>query len=437
MGRYLARRLLQMIPTVLGVLLITFVLFNVVGGSPASMVLGEHVSPATLEDFDEQRGFNKPLLFGRWTSTRAWPDGALPGPAVWEPGDHVLPLKFALRPNMGYRLVLEARAAGGDFPNIGKTTVQFFQCLEKTGEFFPMSGKKDAEFSNVWKKTEIFFQSLENTSATDLRLAVQGAPLEVRSVQLRRRMESPWDSQFFYFLRKLARLDFGTSSSLNQPVTRLLAEGIGPTLALTIPIFTLELALAVSLALICAFFRDRWPDRLAVVVAVGLMSVNYLVWIVAGQYMLAHRLGWFPVWGFESWRYLLLPVVIGVVSGLGSSLRFYRTVMLDEMGKGYVRTAFAKGVPRRGVLFRHVLRNALIPVITNVALTIPYLYTGSLLLESFFGIPGLGYLGVNAVNSADVDVVRAIVLVGSVLYVLVNLLTDVAYALVDPRVRLE
>ncbi|MBU1693982.1 MAG: ABC transporter permease, partial [Verrucomicrobia bacterium] len=228
-----------------------------------------------------------------------------------------------------------------------------------------------------------------------------------------------------------------TSSSLNQPVTRLLAEGIGPTLALTIPIFTLELMLAVSLALLCAFFRDRWVDRWAVVVAVALMSVNYLVWIIAGQYVLGHRLGWFPVWGFDSWRYLLLPVGIGVFSGLGSSLRFYRTIMLDEMGKGYVRTAFAKGVSRRGVLFRHVLRNALIPVVTNVAITLPYLYTGSLLLESFFGIPGLGYLGVNAVNSADVDVVRAIVLIGSILYVAVNLLTDVAYALADPRVRLE
>ncbi|MBP7830864.1 MAG: ABC transporter permease [Kiritimatiellae bacterium] len=436
MGRYLARRLLQMIPTVLGVLLITFVLFNVVGGSPASMVLGEHVSPATLEDFDEQRGFNKPLLFGRWTTTRAWPEPEESAPRTLGPGEHILPLAFGLRPDTGYRLVVEARAAG-DFPNIGKTTVQFFQCLEKTGAFFPIIGKNGAEFSNVWKKTEFFFQSLENTSTTDLRLAVQGAPLEIRSIQLRRRMAGPWDSQFFYFLKKIAQLDFGTSSSLNQPVTRLLAEGIGPTLALTIPIFTLELALAVSLALVCAFWRDRWPDRLAVVVAVGLMSVNYLVWIVAGQYLLGHRLGWFPVWGFESWRYLLLPVFIGVVSGLGSSLRFYRTVMLDEMGKGYVRTAFAKGVSRRGVLFRHVLRNALIPVITNVALTIPYLYTGSLLLESFFGIPGLGYLGVNAVNSADVDVVRAIVLIGSVLYVLVNLLTDVAYAWVDPRVRLQ
>jgi peptide/nickel transport system permease protein len=447
MGRYLARRLLQMIPTVLGVLLITFVLFNVVGGSPASMVLGEHVSASALEDFDEQRGFNKPLIFGRWAKTRAWPEPEEDAARTLEPGEHVLPLKFALRPGTEYSLILEARAAGsrnsplqGDHRRAelrDAVTARFFQSLEKTGENLPIIGKNAAVFSNHWKKTEIIFQSLEKTSADDLRFAVEGGPLEVRSVQLRRRMDGLLDSQFFFFLRQVARLDFGTSSSLNQPVTQLLAEGIGPTLALTIPIFTLELALAVSLALLCAFFRDRWPDRLAVVVAVGLMSVNYLVWIVAGQYVLAHRLGWFPVWGFESWRYLLLPVGIGVISGLGSSLRFYRTIMLDEMGKGYVRTAFAKGVSRRGVLFRHVLRNALIPVITNVAITLPYLYTGSLLLESFFGIPGLGYLGVNAVNSADVDVVRAIVLIGSLLYVAVNLLTDVAYAVVDPRVRLE
>ena len=166
------------------------------------------------------------------------------------------------------------------------------------------------------------------------------------------------------------------------------------------------------------------------------MSINYLVWIIVGQYLLGYKLGWFPVWGFESWRFLVLPVIIGVVSGLGGGLRFYRTVMLDEMYKDYVRTAFAKGVSKRGVLFKHVLKNAMIPIVTNVVIAIPFLYTGSLLLESFFGIPGLGYLGINAINSSDVDVVRAIVLIGAILFVVANLLTDLCYALVDPRVKL-
>jgi peptide/nickel transport system permease protein len=167
------------------------------------------------------------------------------------------------------------------------------------------------------------------------------------------------------------------------------------------------------------------------------MSVNYLVWIIFGQYFLAYVSRWFPIWGFESWRYLVLPVLIGVVSGLGAELRLYRTIMLDEMYRDYVRTAFAKGVSRRGVLFKHVLKNAMIPILTSVVMAIPFLYTGNLLLESFFGIPGLGNMGVNAFNNSDFDVIRGLVLVGSVIYVIANLLTDICYAIVDPRVRLR
>ncbi|NLB60662.1 MAG: ABC transporter permease, partial [Lentisphaerae bacterium] len=247
----------------------------------------------------------------------------------------------------------------------------------------------------------------------------------------------PWDSQLAFYLGQLIRLDFGVSSSMNQPVARLLLQGIGPSLALALPILLVELALGVVLALLCAFFRNRFVDRFLVVLAVALMSINYLVWIVGGQYLLAYRWHWFPLWGFESWRYLLLPVAIGVISGLGANVRFYRTIMLDEMHREYVRTAFAKGLSRRRVLFRHVLKNALIPIITNVVIALPLLYTGSLLLESFFGIPGLGYLSVNALNSADLDVVRAVVLIGAILFVGANLIADLCYALVDPRVQLK
>jgi peptide/nickel transport system permease protein len=167
------------------------------------------------------------------------------------------------------------------------------------------------------------------------------------------------------------------------------------------------------------------------------MSVNYLVWIVLGQYVLGYQVRLFPVWGFESWRYLILPCIIGVASGLGAGIRFYRAIMLDEMYRDYVRTAKAKGVSRSGVLFKHVLKNAMIPILTSVIMAIPFLYTGSLLLESFFGIPGLGNLAINAINNSDVDVVRAVVLVGAFLYVIANLVTDIAYTLVDPRIRLS
>jgi peptide/nickel transport system permease protein len=404
MFRYIAKRVLQMIPTVFGVILITFILFNAVGGSPALQVLGRHVSPQALEEFDEQRGFNKPLFFGFETETRAYADSDFERTAGdWQGiegiiytngmivlaanGEYKLPLKFALRTDCKYRIKMDA---------VGVTV------------------------SDDWKT-----------------LITGETAGEIRSIKLRRIMSNPFDSQFFFYLRQLARLDFGVSSSTNQRISKLLLDGLGPSLMLTVPIFFIGLITAVVMSLFCAFWRDTWIDRFFVVFSVALMSVNYLVWIVGGQYLMGFKLGWLPVWGFEDPRYLALPVLIGVFSGLGAELRFYRTIMLDEAHRDYVRTARAKGVGRAGVLFKHVLKNAMIPIITNTVIAIPFLYTGSLLLESFFGIPGLGYLGINAINSSDVDVVRAIVLVGSILFVLANLLTDLCYALVDPRVKLK
>jgi len=261
--------------------------------------------------------------------------------------------------------------------------------------------------------------------------------LELYQVKLRSRVTNPFDSQLFNYLLQVFRCDLGESLQFKQPVARLLRDGIGPSLMLTVPIFFGGLFVSIALSLVCAFFRDTWVDRFFVIFSVALMSINYLVWIIFGQYWLGYRQGWFPVWGFESWRYLLLPVLIGIISGLGANLRFYRTIMLDEMYKDYVRTAEAKGMRRSRILFVHVLKNAMIPIVTNVVIAIPFLYTGSLLLESFFGIPGLGYLSINAINSSDVDVVRAVVLIGAVLFVIANLLTDLCYALVDPRVKLK
>ncbi len=453
MLRYILKRCLQMIPTVGGVILITFVLFNLVGGSPASMTLGQHVSPRMLEEFDELRGFNKPLLFGWWARTRAMPDLAftdnigpwrgVPGaawlaPAGRDPGRLVLPpgmdpypvpLAFALAPETRYELTVAYRLAAG-----GAAEFEVGEQEQAAGAELLERRQISLPCSSAWATARLPLAAGAGTLNPAFK--VRGAPLEIRTMTLRRRMAHPLDSQLWFYLRQLARLDFGVSSSMNQPVARLLGQGILPSLALTVPILLVELAVSVILALVCAFFRNALVDRFLVVLAVALMSVNYLVWIVAGQYLLAYRLRWFPIWGFESWGYLLLPVIIGVVSGLGANLRFYRAIMLDEMYRDYVRTAFAKGVGRSGVLFRHVLKNAMIPIITNVAIALPFLYTGSLLLESFFGIPGLGYLSVNALNSADVDVVRAVVLIGSVLFVVANLLADICYALVDPRVKL-
>ena len=443
--RYILRRVLYMIPTLLGVLLITFVLFNMVGGSPAAMALGKNASPQALEEFDEGRGFNKPLIAGWWTGTRALPETEFKdGAGAWrdragvewvhagpdagivrlQPGtERLLPIAFALRPATIYRVDVVCRMPHGG-------TLQWrIDGKQVQGEARAPSEK--------WQRRGITFQADAAVKTRTIGVTVKGGVLELRSIGLQRRMPHWTDSQLVHYFRQLARLDLGESIATNEKVGAMLRRGIVPSLMLTVPVFVGGLVLSVVLSLVCAHLRNRWPDRVLVMVAVALMSVNYLVWIVCGQFFLAYRLRWFPIWGFESWRYLLLPVLIGIVSGLGANLRFYRTIMLDEIYKDYVRTAVAKGCGPTDVLFKHVLPNAMIPIVTNTVIALPFLYTGSLLLESFFGIPGLGGLSVNAINSSDVDVVRGVVLVGAVLYMVASLASDLCYAVVDPRVTLK
>jgi peptide/nickel transport system permease protein len=245
-----------------------------------------------------------------------------------------------------------------------------------------------------------------------------------------------FDSQFVHYLSALARGDLGVSTEHQRPVAKVLREGAGPSLALTVPILVGGTLVGVMLGLVCAAWRGGVTDRAVLILSTLLMSVNYVVWVLAGQFLLAFKLRLFPIWGFESAAYLALPVLIGIVSGLGRDVRFYRAVILDEVFKPYVRTAQAKGLGGGRIMIRHVLRNSLIPVVTYVSLSVPFLFTGSLLLESFFGIPGLGSVSLNAIHSSDMAVVRAVVILGALLYQGVNLLTDLCYAWLDPRVRL-
>ncbi len=206
-------------------------------------------------------------------------------------------------------------------------------------------------------------------------------------------------------------------------------------------VFFAGLTAAICFALGVAYFRGTYIDYAGTFLCVLLMSVVYVVYIIAGQFLLGKILKYFPLAGYQgglqAWRFALLPVAVGVVSGLGSSVRLYRTFLLEEINQDYVRTARAKGVSERAILFRHVLKNASIPILTSTVLSIPFLLLGSILLESFFGIPGLGTLTVDAINSQDFATVRAMVFLGAVLYIAGALLTDISYALVDPRVRLE
>ena len=320
MLKYVLKRLWETIPTTIGILLLTFVLFNVVGGSPAEVILGKNATAESVAAFNRKWGYDKPLIFG------------------------------------------------------------------------------------------------DCSDCSIVRL---------------------FDSQFFNFVGGLCKGDFGYSIENQEPVIEVLKRGVGPSLSLTVPILVGGVIVALMLALLAAAMRGGWVDKAVLVFSAVLMSVNYVVWVLAGQFFLSYKAGIFPVWGYENVFYLALPVLIGIFSSLGTDVRFFRTAILDEVYKPYVLTARAKGLSGWTIMTRHVLRNALIPIVTYVSLSIPYLFTGSLLLESFFGIPGLGSVSINAIHSADMAVVRAIVVLGALLYQFVNLVTDVLYAFLDPRIRMN
>jgi peptide/nickel transport system permease protein len=241
--------------------------------------------------------------------------------------------------------------------------------------------------------------------------------------------------------RRMLTFDFGRSDADDSPISRRLREGALPSLGVTVPLFFMGLGVSVAVALFVAFFRETYIDRVVLVVCMLTMSVAGLLYIIAGQFLVGQLLRWFPISGFDPnpavvARFLALPVLVGVLSGFGADTRFYRTIFLEEIGRDYVRTARAKGCGDARVMVRHVLRNALIPILTNVVVQIPFLFTGALLLESFFGIPGLGALTVEAIQGNDFSTLRTMVYLGALLFIAGQILTDISYALADPRVRL-
>jgi peptide/nickel transport system permease protein len=250
------------------------------------------------------------------------------------------------------------------------------------------------------------------------------------------------DNLLFHHYGTMLRFDFGVSDYDGVPIAERMKQGAPPSLTLTLPLFLLEITVAVLAALFVAVFRGTYIDRAGLVVAVLAMSIPLVLMIIGAQYLIARTLAWFPLSGYARElelmsRFLALPVLVGVVSALGGEVRFLRTVFVEETSRDYVRTARAKGASEMRVMLRHVLRNSLIPVLTRVVLQIPFLFTGALLLESFFGIPGLGSLTVDSINNNDFATLRVTVFIGAILFVVAQIVTDLSYALVDPRVRLE
>ncbi|MEK7680143.1 MAG: ABC transporter permease [Deltaproteobacteria bacterium] len=236
-------------------------------------------------------------------------------------------------------------------------------------------------------------------------------------------------------------MDFGRSDRNNIDIGREIRGRMLPSLAISLPMFIIGVVVDLVFAMLLAYLRSTYLDLLGVFLCVILMSVSSLFYIIGGQFLLGKYLMLFPISGFDvgahSIKFLVLPVIIGVLSAAGSGIRFYRTVFLEEMGKDYIRTARAKGLPESIVLFKHALKNAMIPVLTNVVVSLPFLFYGSLIMESFFAIPGLGSFTIEAIQAQDFAIVRSMVYLGSILYIIGLILTDISYTLVDPRVRLE
>ncbi len=248
------------------------------------------------------------------------------------------------------------------------------------------------------------------------------------------------DTIFFEKSLRMFVFDFGRADD-GRDIAREIRLRMGPSLAVALPSFIVGLLIYITCALAFAFFRASYVDFWGVVACVIAMSVSSMFYIIGGQYLIGKLWHLVPISGYtggpDAWRFIVLPAVVGVISSFGASTRMYRTFFLEEISKDYVRTARAKGLAESAVLFRHVLKNAMIPILTGVVVAIPFLFIGGLITESFFGIPGLGSYTIDAINSQDFAVVRSMVFIGSLLYIAGLLLTDISYTLVDPRVRLS
>ena len=377
MIEFILRRLGYSLLIVLGVLILTFLLFNVGAGDPAGAILGKNAAPAEIDSLRRRLGSDLPLFYGHYCRSEAYQ---------------------------------ELPAGSGNYKRQFGNEKIFFKgpkgmALVKNDSFKAAPGM-------------IFYRYQSNGFNSQFLRTLQ----ELVSFS----KEAPFVTFF----------NFGESLVTREPVKEMLWRGMKVSLLLMLPVFFGEMLFGIAFALIAAAFRNRWPDRMLLVLSVAGMSVSYVVVIIGAQWFLGYKLGVFPLWGFETPANLLLPVTVGIISGIGANVRFYRTVFVDELGKEYLRTAVAKGVSPLRVYGVHLLRNAALQIITRSGSSLPFIFTGSLLLESFFGIPGLGFAGIEALYNSDISLLKALVVLSALLFVFINLLCDLVYAWADPRVRL-
>ncbi|MGC4078770.1 MAG: ABC transporter permease [Rubrivivax sp.] len=272
---------------------------------------------------------------------------------------------------------------------------------------------------------------------------LNATPEQIAAIRQELGLDQPWSTQLWIFVKSILTFDWGHSWATNEPVSSLFASRLPATLTVMVPILILDTLLALPIAMWVAYRRGSLTDRTIMVVTTIALSISFLVYVIVGQYFFGFRLGWFPVQGWSDstlnnlLTYAPLPVLLAVAVGIAPQTRLYRSFLLDELGQDYVRTARAKGMGEGTVLFKHVLRNAMIPILTNVGLALPSIFVGSFLIEVFFSIPGLGREVLLAVNRSDYPVIQAVTVYLAVLTMLINLLTDLMFKVVDPRVVLK
>ena len=266
---------------------------------------------------------------------------------------------------------------------------------------------------------------------------------QIENIRKQLGVDQPYWYQLWIFVKQIVTFDFGRSWATNEAVSNILITRVGPTLTIMIPVLLLETIIGVVLAIGVAYVRGTLTDRAIMMVCTVAMSISFLVYIIVAQYIFGFQLGWFPVQGWSDSfaknivTYAPLPIMLAVFVGLAPALRLYRSFFLDEVNQDYVRTARAKGLGEKTVMMKHVLRNAMIPILTNVGISLPGIFVGSFLLETFFSIPGLGREILTAVNRSDFPVIKAATVYLAVVTMLVNLAVDVLYKAVDPRVVLK
>jgi len=447
--KFILKRVLYSILIIIGVLLLTFTLFRLAAGDPARTVLGKKPSPKEIEDLRQTLASDKPLFWGYWKKSEIFTSANFAEPHFpngvnifgnYQFTDTYLQLSDA-------RLTFNRNFEEDNV--LVKCDIIYRGSINCNGEHY---------HSDSWKTLNLEFNSRSSSSIPDTVIlshtGTSDKPAEIRKVSFARHQKYPWDSQLAAAFKEIIWVqsdfpyitifNFGRTLITREPVKDVLMRGIPPSLALMLPIFFGELFLGIILALISTAYRDRWPDRTIMFISIAGMSISYVVMLILGQWYLGYYFNLVPVWGYlplyegyRSLQYLILPVFIGVVSGLGGGVRFYRTIFVNELKKEYLRTAEAKGCSKSKIYIHHLLKNAAVPLITRASTMLPFLFTGSLLLESFFGIPGLGYAGINALKNSDLQMVKALVILTAILFVIMNMVSDIMYAWVDPRVRVE